>query len=191
MSGGLVLDTSVVLNILGSGRAPTILRALDGRKVVVGVTSREVLRHPLDPKAVGDHLGPLISAGLMEKYSLPDAALARFVELTGAAPPDDLDDGEAATLAAAELLGLPAALDENKGRRVARQRLPSIQLSSSAAVFSDPLVVAALGDDLSDALFSALVHARMRVLGEHDAWVRTVLGPQRSKQCPSLRRKIS
>jgi hypothetical protein len=189
MSGGLVLDTSVVLNILGSGRAETILGALGGRRIVVTVTSREIIRHPLDPKATGNPLEALVAAGLVERAPLPDLALTRFLELTGAASPDDLDDGEAAALAAGEALNLPVALDETKGRRVARERLPGVPLLSSGAVFSDGAVCAALGADLADAVFSALVHARMRVLPEHDAWVRTLLGPARTVQCPSLRKK--
>jgi hypothetical protein len=187
--GGLVLDTSVVLNILGSGRAETILGALNVRRLVIAVTSREILRHPLHPKAGGDPLESIIAAGLVEKIPLPDVALARFVDLTGAASPDDLDDGEAAALAAGEALNLSVALDEAKGRRVAKERLPGVPLLSSGAVFLDAAVASALGADLAEAVFSTLVHARMRVLPEHDAWVRTLLGPARAAQCPSLRKK--
>jgi hypothetical protein len=119
---------------------------------------------------------------------LPDHALPRLLELTGAEPPDDLDDGEAAALAAGEAFGLAVALDETKGRRVAKSRLPEVPLLSSGALFADPDVGAALGPELGDALFSALVHARMRVLPEHEAWVRRLLGP-RAAECPSLRKR--
>jgi hypothetical protein len=188
MTDGMVLDTSVILNLLGSGRADRILGALRGRKVVVAVTSREIIRHPLAPDATRDPLGPLIAAALIERPPLPDRALPRFLELTSADPPDDLDDGEAAALAAGEAFGLAVALDETKGRRVAKQRLPAVPLLSSGALFADPDVGAALGSELADALFSALVHARMRVLAEHDPWVRGLLGP-RVAQCPSLRKR--
>lgn len=188
MNDGLVLDTSVILNLLGSGRADRILGALRGRRVVLAVTSREILRHPLAPDATCDPLQPLVAAGLVEQPRLPDHALRRFLELTGADPPDDLDDGEAAALAAGEAFELAVALDEAKGRRVARARLPSVPLLSSGALFADPDVGAALGSELADAIFSALVHARMRVLPEQDAWVRRLLGT-RAAQCPSLRKQ--
>jgi hypothetical protein len=191
MNDGVVLDTSVILNLLGSGRADRILGVLRGRRIVVAVTSREIIRHPLAPEATRDPLEPLAAAGLIERRPLPDAALPRFLELTGAAPPDDLDDGEAAALAAGEAFELPVALDEAKGRRVARERLPTLHLLSSGALFADAAVGAALGTELEEAVFSALVNARMRVFAEHDAWVRKLLGAERVAQCPSLRRKLT
>jgi len=189
VNGGVVLDTSVMLNILGSGQAETILAALRGRRIVIAVTSREVVRHPLEPQSSGDPMAPLLAAGLVERLPLPAPALVRFVELTGAAPPDDLDDGEAAALAAGEALGLPVAIDERKGRRVAAAQLPSVPLLSSGAVFADAAVGAALGPKLVDAVFSALVNARMRILPEHEPWVHTLLGPRLAAQCPSLRKR--
>ena len=188
-TSGVVLDTSVMLNVLGSGQAEIILAALRGRRIVVTVTSREVIRHPLEAQSSGDPMAPLITAGLVERIPLPAPALVRFVELTGATPPDDLDDGEAAALAAGEALGLPVAIDERKGRRVAASRLPTVTLLSSGAIFADAAVGTALGPKLVDAVFSALVHARMRILPEHEQWIHTLLGPQRAAQCPSLRRR--
>jgi hypothetical protein len=131
----------------------------------------------------------LIAAGLLERVPLPEGALVRFLELTGADPPDDLDDGEAAALAAGETLSLAVAVDEAKGRRVARERLPDVGLLSSAEIFAMPEVTVALGAQLVEAMFSALVNARMRVLPEHEAWVRGLLGDARVTQCPSLRRR--
>ena len=189
MTDGVMLDTSVILNLLGSGRADRILGALRGRRVVVAATSREIIRHPLAPEATRDPLEALLAAGLLEKPQLADQALPRFLELTSAAPPDDLDDGEAAALATGEAFGLAVALDEAKGRRVAKGRLAGVALLSSGALFSDAAVAAALGSELADAVFSALVHARMRVLPEHETWVRGLIGAARVSQCPSLRRK--
>jgi hypothetical protein len=189
MTSGIVLDTSVMLNILGSGEAQTILAALQGRRIVVAVTSREVIRHPLEAQRSGDPMGPLMEAGLVERIPLPPPALVRSIEFTGATSPDDLDDGEAAALAAGEALGLPVAIDERKGRRVAAARLPRVKLLSSGALFADLAVGAALGSRLVDAVFSALVHARMRILPEHEHWVHALLGPERVAQCPSLRRR--
>lgn len=188
---GIVLDTSVILNILGSGHAEAMLSALGGRRIVVTVTSREVIRHPLEPRRAGDPIAPLIVEGLIERISLPPQALVRFVELTGADPPDDLDDGEAAALAAGEALALPVAIDERKGRRVAATMLPKLTLQSSGDLFAHPAVAAALGPRLADAVFSALVHARMRVLPQHESWVQTLLGTDRVAKCPSLRRRSS
>ena len=135
-----------------------------------------------DPVDIG------IAGGRIQRIELR-LSEGRFLELTGAEPPDDLDDGEAAALAVGETLSLPVALDEAKGRRVARERLPDVRLLSSAEIFAMPEVAVALGAQLVEAMFSALVNARMRVLPDHEEWVRGLLGEARVAQCPSLRRR--
>jgi PIN domain nuclease of toxin-antitoxin system len=188
MSPGIVLDASVVLNLLGSGDVESILAAIPGRRIVVAVASGEVERHPLTGKS-GDHVADLVALGLVERVELPPAAQARFLELVGADPPDGLDDGEAATIATAEVWGLAAALDERKGRRIASTFVPADRLVSSVEIFAKAEVVAALGSRLADAVFSACIHARMRVLPEHEAWLRKLLGPARVAQCPNLKKR--
>lgn len=187
MSAGVILDTSVMLNLLGGGHVESVLAALPGRRVIVEVASGEVLRHPLGGTA-SDHVAPLVAAGLLERIPLPESAHERFLELVSASHPDGLDDGEAATIATAEVLGLVAALDERKGRRIARSRTPPIPLVCSVEIFAMAEVGTALRGQLADAVFSACFHARMRVLPEHDAWVRKLLGPARVAQCPNLKR---
>ncbi|HSK01344.1 MAG TPA: hypothetical protein VK932_08890 [Kofleriaceae bacterium] len=188
MADGAVLDASVLINLLGCGAADRVLAALPGRRVVADVTSRELLRHPLDPARAGNPLEPLVEAGLLERVELHTAAMQTFRALVGAEPPDDLGDGEAAAIALAQELSLAVALDDTKARRIARGRFPELQISSSVDLFASPPVAAALGDGLGDAVFSALVHARMRVLPENEAWVLLLLG-DRAAECPSLRRR--
>jgi hypothetical protein len=47
-----ILDASVVINVLGCGKARAVLRAFPGRIIVPDVTSREILRDPVDPRVV-------------------------------------------------------------------------------------------------------------------------------------------
>lgn len=192
MADGAVLDASVLINLLGCGAADRVLAALPGRRVVAEVTSRELLRHPLDPQRAGNPLEPLFEAGLLERIEerieLRGATLQTFRALVGAEPPDDLGDGEAAAIALAKELSLAVALDDTKARRIVRARFPELPISSSVDLFASPPVAAALGGGLGDAVFSALVHARMRVLPENEAWVLLLLG-DRAAQCPSLRRR--
>jgi hypothetical protein len=165
-----------------------IFHALPHRCHVVATTSREVQRHPLDKKATGDPLASLIGEGLLIRTTLPDTAQGRFMEPVQAATPDDLDDGEAASLATGEALGCAVAMDERKGRRIARARFAELVLHSSIDLFRHPAVSAALGTKLGDALYSALIHANMRVLDEDATWVRELVGAERIAHCPSLRR---
>jgi predicted nucleic acid-binding protein len=188
MSGGYVLDASVVINLLGSGVADRVLTALDGRRVVPDVTSGEVLRHPLTSSGRGDHLEPYIRAGLVERVELLPTALATFMRLVGAESPDDLGDGESAAIALAQELGLSIALDDTKARRIVREQFSLLQMVTTVELFALPSVAAALGADLADAVFSALVNARMRVTIENEPWVLLLLG-DRASSCASLKKR--
>lgn len=189
MLRGVVFDTSVWLNLLGTGRMRDVLQALPARKVAVCAVSREVLRHPLEPRLRDHPLKQYIDAGLLEQVTLHGDAAELSVELSMAAPPDGLDHGEAATIALAVHLGLTAAIDERKARRIASERFPSLQVVSTVDVLRNVEVANAIGEGMPEAIFSALKHARMRVPPEHDHWVRFLIGPQRASQCPSLKRR--
>lgn len=188
MAPMLILDASVMINLLGSGKEKEVLVALERKPLMIDVTSREIRRHPLRPKEVQDPLQLLVQQNLVQLMPLPTPAASRFVELTGAPDNDGLDDGEAAALAAGDCLNVPVAIDERKGRRIAAARLPHLRLLSSAELFLSPAVVDALAGDLADAVFSALLHARMRVLPEHVEQVVDLVGLGRVAQCPTLRR---
>ena len=188
MGGGTVFDTSVLINLLGCGAVERVLKAIPGIRVVAEGTSREVLRHPLDPTSRTDPVAPLLSAGLLQKIASETQALTTFMRLVSAAPPDGLGDGEAAAIALAQQLELAIALDDQKARRIVRQQFPRLRLVSSVELFSAPEVATALGDDLVDVVFSALINARMRVLPENERWVLLLLG-DRAAECPSLKKR--
>jgi predicted nucleic acid-binding protein len=183
-----VLDASVAINVLGCGEARAILDAFPGRIIVPDVTSREVLRDPLDPNSRADPLVELIDAKLIERLPLAGGALSTFMRLVGAAHPDDLGDGESAAIALAEQLGAAIALDDGKARRIVQHQFPQIRMLSSVSLFATVQVAGTLGRKLADAVFSALVNSRMRVLPEDEAWVLALLG-ERAALCPSLKKR--
>lgn len=186
---GLVLDASVWINLLATGAVDVILQAIRARVIVVSSASDELIRHPLDRTQKGHPLESLVERALVERHELGDSAGERFVELVSAAPPDDLGDGEAATIAFAHVHGLIAVIDERKARRVAASRFPELGTLTTVALLRRAEVVAALGDGISEAVFSALQVARMRVLAADVEWIVKCVGEERAAQCPSLRRK--
>lgn len=185
----LVLDASAWINILGTGCAEEILGALQGERLVVDLASAEVERHPLRATATSP-LEPLVRSGLVVRRSLDSTALATFVSLVGAEPPDDLGDGEAATIALAHHSNFTAVLDERKARRVALERFTGLQLMSTVGIFRSDAVTGALRDRLPDAVYSALITARMRVLESDAAWVVDCIGLERARASPSMSRWI-
>jgi predicted nucleic acid-binding protein len=185
----LVLDASVVINLLGTGNASLLIRALRRKCVVEQITWREVTRDPFTGKTATEPLKALVSAGLLEREKMGTDATSLFLDLTLAQAPDGLGDGEAATLAHAANSGATAVIDEKKAIRISAAKLPDLRTLSTLDLLSCSLVSDAVDRmTLADAVCSALMCARMRVPGEFHKWVLELIGKDRASKCSSLSR---
>jgi hypothetical protein len=171
---------------------PDILRAFaQFRFVVVDHVFEEVLVDPFDRTTPEHPLEKIVGLSLIARESLSSGVEQTMLELTGADPPDDLDDGEAATLAFCGDANAIAAVDEAKGRRICQTRFPAVKMCSTLDLLRDSNVEQALSRaGLSDAVYSALRVSRMRVPAEHTGWIVDLLGPDRIAQCTSLRAHV-
>lgn len=181
-SSGWVLDASPLINLLASGAFAEVLHALERRFVAVRKAVSEVRRGSAT-SLLEDALGN----GLLERGDLSEQAAKTFAELVG--DDHDLGDGESATIAHAVDLNLGVVLDDGKARRICAARFPATPILSTVDLLRHPRVALALGPRLAPTIFDALIVGRMRVLVEHDDWVRSLLGAERSARCPSLRRR--
>lgn len=117
---GLGLDACGLLNLAGAGLTVTEVRSAVGLSLLVveqvarealwieDIVDGELVQLPVD-------LNDPAFAGL-EEIRLSDVELELFVALA-----QDVDDGEAATLAAAAARNLVVLTDDRKARRVARR----------------------------------------------------------------------
>lgn len=183
----LVIDASVVINLLGTGNAAEVLRSLGRKTLVDHLALSEVTRNPLNNCSASEVLAELIDAGLLHPVRLSDEKYEIFLELTGAPPPNDLDDGEAATLAHAIQDSVVAVIDERKATRVAALRTEPPVLLHTLDLLSSRILTATLSQStISDFVHGALLHARMRVPYPFRPWVVGLLGPDRTRECPSI-----
>jgi hypothetical protein len=147
------LDSSVLLNILATGRADEVLRTFDaGVGLCTAVVAETLFLRSENPSDAPERilLDPLIGAGLLQRHDLEsDDEKAMYVQLAA-----DLDDGEAMTLAVAHQRGLAAATDDRKARRIARER------------FGDELLLLRTTD---------IVHAWLQTAKIDEASARTLL----------------
>ena len=105
----------------------------------------------------------LTGEGVLKLAAMDDVQLEHFVNLVGAPTPDDLGDGEAATLAIALPRGC-VAIDEKKARRIAARDYDALRVYCSLDVFCCDIVADALGNRfIADSVASALALGRMRV----------------------------
>lgn len=183
----LALDASVAINLLGTGDAAAVLRALDRTIIMDEHAIDEVIYDPSTGGCGKQAIEALITAGLLTKTCLNTHAYGRFLELTGAPPPDDLDDGEAATIATAMHAHAVPVIDERKARRIIAARHLSVAVLHTIDLLSSTVIAAAFTrDDLGAVVYGALRNARMRVPDECKAWVLSVVGAERARDCPSI-----
>jgi predicted nucleic acid-binding protein len=183
----LVADTSTVINLLATGCAPTIIRAVPNRILVVDVIPSELNMGRLRGRLQADGLQELVAATHIEVVSLGETGWQHFETLVAGHAVETLDDGEAATIAYAAECGAVAIIDEKKGTRLCVSRFPEVGVISTVDVLLHPEVRLKLGDEaLGEAFFEALRGARMAVFPQHFAEVLRLIGPERAVQCPSL-----
>ncbi len=185
----LVLDASVVINLLGSNFGDRVLEAFPGEVRIVGQAFREVRRHPVTGLDATGELLDWKNRRLVAVVSLEPKHQDLFGDLTSQNLAQSLDDGEAATIAYAMTRSDPMVpvIDEKKATKIFRARWPRAVLLDTVRLFQvlvelDLLSVSAA----RDTVFSALKHARMQVRYEMRAWVVELIGEDLAIQCPSL-----
>jgi len=183
----LVIDASVLINILGTGCPADVLECLCRVFLIDEIALREVDIDPSTRRSSKDILATLRRQGLLEVIRMDDDVYDRFLGFTAAQPPDDLDDGEAATLAHAACGEYVAVVDERKATRIASAHIPEIQVLNSIDLLAAPELLNKLGNEkMSDLIYRALRDARMRVPPRVRHWIADLLGNIRAQECPSL-----
>lgn len=180
----LFLDTSVVINLVASRRIEEVRRVLNRPLVVEEAVMLEMKRNPRDqgdgvvlmPKLTGD--------GVLGLHRLDEVQSEHFFRLVAAPVPDDLGDGEAATIAASIGLGA-VVLDDRKARRILRRDFPGLGGYCSLDLLCAEPVFAALGPPgVADAVRAALRDGRMRVPLDWRPFVDQMVGKSNEAVAP-------
>ncbi len=171
----LVLDTSVLINLIASNQIESVAAALVRPLFIEECVAKECSRDPRDGSSGRLLIDRLESAGVLRVIKLDEQETDRFIALVGATAPDDLGDGEAATLACALKRGC-AAIDERKATRIAVRDFPDLRLFTSLDLFCSPNCFVRLGrDGVANAVQAAIQNGRMRVPHTWREWLRAFL----------------
>ncbi|WP_321794833.1 hypothetical protein [Caballeronia sp. J97] len=185
----IVLDTSVVINLLATGRASQILQSLEIPTLITENVEQELRNGSLSERPEMDELLALLDSETLRVATLDGQASAVFFDLVGGTVAESLDDGEAATLAFALHHNLSAAIDEKKATRIATERYPSLRLITTVDIFAfGPVKKHLSDDDLKNAIFRALSLARMQVREPQFDWIAETIGSEKVQLCSTLKR---
>lgn len=185
----LVLDASVIINLLATGHANTILQALAVPLYVTDNVVREIEQGAVNGRPEPALLAELISNQALIVKELTGTALEDFFGMVSGHTSSSLGDGEAATLALAYRNGFSAAIDEKKATRIAAERFETLKLVTTVDILAAPPVQGALGKNaLTNATLRALQRARMQVREYQFDWIAQLIGIENVRACPSLKR---
>lgn len=183
----LFLDASAIINIVATGCAKDILTSMRRPVFMDRTVVREFSRDPRDGSCASTVIKALTSAKCLELTTMSSAQFGIFLELTGASPPDDLGDGEAATLASAVKNGC-AVIDEKKAIRISTRDFPALPIYFTVDLLCAACVEDSIGPErVKDALFNAMQLARMRLPLTWRDWIRDYLGRDRYTEALGLR----
>ena len=187
----LVLDASVIINLLATDHASAILQALPTPIVVTDNVIREIELGAVNGRPESKQLLELIHNQILKSEVLSGIALEHFFDLVSGSTAASLGDGEAATLALAYSNGFTAVIDEKKATTISSERFETLRLITTVDILAYEPVRISLGDEaLSVATLQALKNARMQVRENQFDWIQGVIGCENVGLCPSLRRLV-
>lgn len=161
---GLVLDASVLINVIATDIPGELLRSAGAPVYVPSFALSEVKRDPRGRATPEEIFRPLLRAGVLSVIELSAEEAATFIELVGADPADALDDGESAVIACAHHRGHGAALDDAKALRITWSRFPAVTTFFSVDLFEMAQERGLVSAELARPAFEdARRYARMRV----------------------------
>lgn len=185
----IVVDASVVINIVATGRAEDVLRALPCKVLVSTVVEGELESGLARGRLDYGRLRELVRSGVVELVEFGPIGERYFEQLVLGSSVSTLDDGEAASISCALELGAAVAIDDQKAIRVCSALFPSLSLMSTVGVLRFPQILEVLGSSgLEKAVLNALLIGRMRVLAEDLDWIVEKIGIEQAVKCPSLSR---
>ena len=165
--GGLVLDTSVLINLLATEAVNAILEALSVPCHVPQQVLAEVCRDPVTGVIFPAERHPLRekSSGV-SILALDGTELDLFLRIVGAPAGDALGVCQAAAIAVAVSRGLDLVIDDRKARRIVRERFSRVRTYWTVDLLQARPVVAALGRHQADeCLAKARRFGRMEAVG--------------------------
>ena len=188
----MVLDASVVINLIATQDDEVILASLPNRVVVTDQAAIEVRRGVSSRSSTGRAGGkPTSMLQRLEIVSLEGAAVSIFLDLVEGSGSQTVGDGEAATIAYAHENDGISVMDDRKALRVCLERFPDIRTASTMDILTHYRVGEAFGNDRTASLvFEALQNARMRVPASYHRWTVDLIGQDRATQCLSLPSRI-
>jgi predicted nucleic acid-binding protein len=172
----IFLDTSVLINLIAASSIEEMGLVLVRPIWVESFVTSELRRDPRDGSEASGLLKQLVANGALQMSSLNEKQMEHFLRLVGAPSPDDLGDGEAATIVCSLEHGF-AAIDERKALRIVARDYPKLSVFTTLDLLCSAQAFQHWGEEeVRRRVISALQIGRMRVPHPWKAWVQQLTG---------------
>jgi predicted nucleic acid-binding protein len=183
----LVLDASVLLNLLGSCRPRFLLKHLPFEAAIPAAVAYEIKHEPQIEAETDASFVELVEAGSLRIIEPSNEVERIALSLAGSPTPNDLDDGEAYAIAQAAVMDAVLGIDERKGRRIVAEEFPNLTCMFTIEIIERAAMRANMGEaELGEIIYSALRWSRMRIPSDRRDWIISLIGKERARNCPSL-----
>lgn len=178
----LILDASVLINLLGTRRIDQLTRACPQALLVPMPALHEVTLNPVSKTSLGSEFDQLLADSRLRLIELKGHEADMVVELSSS-----LGLGESSVISVAKAREEAVVLDDKKAIGVAN-RLGVVDQFCSLDLIAQSAVESVLGEkEVQLAVFDALRFSRMRVLPHHHSWITGFLTQEQLNQCSSLK----
>ncbi len=186
----LIVDTSVIINLVASGIPEQILANISNPIYIVDAVLPELNSGNCKGRRDAEVLGKLLRDNIVSCVSLNDQAWEQFGQMVSGRAKTSLDDGEAATLAYCAIHNTVPVIDERKANNFCKENYQYLKPISSAAMFriaEKPMLKQKLS--ISEAVFNALTMGRMFVMPHHLDWIVKIIGPEKAVNYNSISKR--
>lgn len=187
----LVLDSSVVINLVASGRGFELLALIPNECLIVRQVLAELNMGPASGRDGSVTVKEMLDRELLIPRELHPHGYQVYEDLVCGESLHTLGDGEAATIAHAVAIAGVAVIDEMKANRICCNLYPNLRIASTVDLFSHSSALDGFTDvELVDSVVNALKHARMSVLSHQLDWILGLIGESKAQQCTSLKKAL-
>ena len=186
-SDEIVIDASVLINLLATGSSEAILKNLHRSVVITTEAYMEVRRDPLKDRPASEVIERLEEQGLLFRRDIELREGQEIFDFLTNDLPLVLGRGEAATIGLCQSLQLTAVIDDKQGRTVALDysNIPNL-IGTMDLLGYDKVYSGFSRGDYRKIILNAAEFGRMYFPPEWGEWVEKLLGVTVAKTIPGL-----
>ncbi len=185
----IVIDASVLINLMAIGTIQAVLRNLNRSVVITNQAYMEVRRDSLANRVASEVIQPLEKQRLLIRRDVGAGQAQNIFNYLTNELPVVLGEGEAATIGMCQSLSLTAVIDDLEGRKMSQEywNIPKV-IGTMDLLGDDKMRSKFKHSEYQKLILNAAQYGRMYIPAEWGDWAEELLGETVAKALPGLAR---